>query len=184
MEVLSATKPTPSPRAGGRRRSGRRSGGLENRTPSVDKPTNRFGFKKRPATAPAAPSGEVQEGDPTVTADGKPWQPLAGAPPAGAPAAEAAAEPATPPSAGGASSSSAPLQGGKWRQTNWLGGAQAGLAPGAAPGMRVLPPGANPRLDALAEARRKPRIRVAHRVTADTTSAEGLATTLAGATTR
>ena len=69
MEVLSATKPTPSPRAGGRRRSGRRSGGLENRTPSVDKPTNRFGFKKRPATAPAAPSGEVQEGDPTLTAD-------------------------------------------------------------------------------------------------------------------
>ena len=53
----------------------------------------------------------------------------------------------------------------------WLG--QGCLEEGAVPGTRVLPEGAHPKLDELCQLRRKPRIRHAHCLTADTTVSHG-----------
>ena len=56
-------------------------------------------------------------------------------------------------------------------ERGWLG--QGCLEEGAVPGTRVLPEGAHPRLDELCKRRRKPRIRRAHCLTADTTVSHG-----------
>ena len=54
---------------------------------------------------------------------------------------------------------------------SWLG--QGCLEEGEVRGARQLPRGANPKLDRLCELRRKPRIRRAHSLTADTTVSHG-----------
>ena len=54
---------------------------------------------------------------------------------------------------------------------SWLG--QGCLEEGEVRGARELPRGANPKLDRLCELRRKPRIRRAHSLTADTTVSHG-----------
>ena len=75
-----ALQPRQSPRGGARRRSGRRSGGLENAAPSV-KQANRFGFKKRPACADTS-SSQAHPDDSMVqtTNETQVWTQAVGAP--------------------------------------------------------------------------------------------------------
>ena len=114
-----------------------------------------------PASAAAPDAASAAEG---AAAEGAAAE---GAAAEGAEGAAAGRRGAEGRASGGAAERAAEAQ----AEGGWLG--QGCLEEGAVPGTRVLPEGAHPKLDELCQLRRKPRIRHAHCLTADTTVSHG-----------
>ena len=77
-EILVTVSSENSPRVGARRRSGRRSGGLENTAPFAERNVTRFGFKKRVASADVR---AAQQATPSLATDEEiKWTEAAGSP--------------------------------------------------------------------------------------------------------